>query len=726
MRKVININSGWEFVREGLTENVDLPHTWNGIDGQGGADSYYRGKCVYRRMLPECEGRSFVEVTGANTVCEVFVNGSFVGRHINGYSMFRFEITEFLREGNNLLELTVDNSADELLYPQMADFTFYGGLYRDVNIVTDVAPTHFALLDKSLCGVYITPKTDGRVYVKSVPEGCTDGCEKRFTVTDAEGSAVASVTVTADKAEARLDIPEPILWQGMKAPYLYTLTAEMLRGGEVIDCVSDRFGLREFYFDSDKGFFLNGEHMKLKGVSRHQDRENLGNALTLKEHAEDIEIIKEVGANSIRLAHYQHDEKFYDLCDEEGFLVWAEVPVISRFSRKKQPQARLMLEELIKQNYNHPSIYCWSVQNEISIAGAAPSLVSGIRELNDIAHRLDPTRPTASAQVAFCPISSKLNDITDILGYNQYFGWYVQTVDEIDNWFDRFREARPEAKLCLSEYGAEGITTLHSAEPVQGDYSEEYQALYHEHYIKAINERDWLWGSYVWNMFDFGSASRNEGGVRGRNNKGLVTIDRKTRKDSFYVYKAYWAEDKFVHVAGERFKIRPVGEQRIKVYSNCAEVELDIDGVKQKLGGDKVFEFTADLAEGEHTITARADGCEHTITVNASETPEPSYTLGEAGATFVRNWFAASDEIDPERLSLNDNLGEILTNPEVGKLIKNHLGKELDSPLLKPVGKLPLAPIAKLASRTKSGRSYVSLANQFLQTIKKEDNNGGK
>ena len=302
----------------------------------------------------------------------------------------------------------------------------------------------------------------------------------------------------------------------------------------------------------------------------------------------------------------------------------------------------------------------------------------------------------------------------------------MQTVDEIDNWFDRFREARPEAKLCLSEYGAEGITTLHSAEPVQGDYSEEYQALYHEHYIKAINERDWLWGSYVWNMFDFGSASRNEGGVRGRNNKGLVTIDRKTRKDSFYVYKAYWAEDKFVHVAGERFKIRPVGEQRIKVYSNCAEVELDIDGVKQKLGGDKVFEFTADLAEGEHTITARADGCEHTITVTAFETPEPSYTLGEAGATFVRNWFAASDEIDPERLSLNDNLGEILTNPEVGKLIKNHLGKELDSPLLKPVGKLPLAPIAKLASRTKSGRSYVSLANQFLQTIKKEDNNGGK
>lgn len=720
MRKVININEGWEFTREGLTENVNLPHTWNGVDGQGGAESYYRGRCVYKRTLPECEGRSFIEVTGANTVCEVFVNGAYVGKHINGYSMFRFEITEYLKGSADVVELAVDNSADELLYPQMADFTFYGGLYRDVNLVTGVAETNFALLDKSLCGVYITPKTDGRVYVKSILEGSTDGCEKEFTVTDAEGKAVASVTVPADKAEARVDIHEPVLWNGMKNPYLYTLTVKLIKDGEVIDCVSDRFGLRDIRFDCNEGFFLNGEHIKLKGVSRHQDRENIGNALTIKEHAEDIEIIKEIGANSIRLAHYQHDEKFYDLCDETGFVVWAEIPVISKFSKKKQAQARLMLEELIKQNYNHPSIFCWSVENEISIAGSAPSLIAGITELNNIAHRLDPTRPTASAQVAFSPISSKLNDITDILGYNQYFGWYVQTVEAIDEWLDRFRAERPTAKLCLSEYGAEGVTTLHSAAPVQGDYSEEYQALYHEHYIKAINERDWLWGSYVWNMFDFGSAMRNEGGVRGRNNKGLVTIDRKIRKDSFYVYKSYWAEDKFVHIAGERFAVRPVGEQKIKVYSNCDEVELTVGGEKQKLKGAHIFEFDICLPEGESVITARSGKCKHSITVTGSNESVEEYSLGEAGATFVRNWFAASDEIDPDRLSLNDSLGDILFNPEVGKLLKNHLGRELNSPLLKPVGKLPLKPIASLVSRTKSGKSYVSLANQFLQTIEKE------
>ncbi len=726
MRKVININAEWEFIREGIAENVNLPHTWNGVDGQGGAESYYRGRCVYKRTLPECKGRSFIEVTGANTVCEVFVNGAYVGKHINGYSMFRFEITEYLKNGANVIELAVDNSADELLYPQMADFTFYGGLYRDVNLITDVAETNFALLDKSLCGVYITPKADGRVYVKSTPEGNTFGCEKEFTVTDASGKTVACVSVPADKAEARLDITEPVLWNGMKNPYLYTLTAKLIKDGEVIDCVSDRFGLRDIRFDCNEGFFLNGEYLKLKGVSRHQDRENIGNALTIKEHVEDIAIIKEIGANSIRLAHYQHDEKFYDLCDEEGFVVWAEIPVISKFSKKKQAQARLMLEELIKQNYNHPSIFCWSIENEISIAGSAPSLIAGITELNNIAHKLDPTRPTASAQVAFSPISSKLNDITDILGYNQYFGWYVQTVDEIDNWLDRFRAERPTAKLCLSEYGAEGVTTLHSAQPIQGDYSEEYQALYHEHYIKAINERDWLWGSYVWNMFDFGSAMRNEGGVRGRNNKGLVTIDRKIKKDSFYVYKAYWAEDKFVHVAGERFVIRPVGEQKIKVYSNCDEVELEVCDEKQSKVGSHVFEFDVMLKEGENVITARADGCEHTITVIGSETPEMSYSLGEAGSTFVRNWFSASDDIDPDRLSLNDTLGDILFNPEVEKLIKNHLGRELNSPILKPIGKLPLKHIAALASRTKSGKSYVSLANQFLQTIEKEETNDGK
>ena len=722
MRKIININNGWNFTKDGVTETVDLPHTWNGVDGQGGTDTseYWRGKCAYKKIIPAYDGRVFIEINGANTVCEVFVNGIFAGSHDNGYSMFRFEITNLLRaEGENLLEINVDNSPNEFLYPQMADFTFYGGLYRDVNIICEVAESHFALLDKSLCGVFITPRVDGKVFIKSFIEGSAEGLEKHFSIADAEGKVVASGYTDAEKELTYLTVDEVNLWNGVESPYLYTLTAKLVKDGEVIDQVSDRFGFRAYNIDSETGFNLNGKNIKLKGVSRHQDREWLGNALTIKEHAEDIAIIKEMGANSLRLAHYQHDEKFYDLCDEAGFLVWAEIPVISKFSKKKQPQARMMLEELIKQNYNHPSIFCWGVENEISIAGASSTLVNGIKELNELAHKLDSTRPTTCAQVTFSSINSKLNDITDILGYNQYFGWYVQTVDAIDAWLDKFHAEKPNHKLCISEYGAEAVTKLHSAVPTQGDYSEEYQAIYHEHYIKAFNERDWLWGSYVWNMFDFGSAIRNEGGVRGRNNKGLVTFDRKTKKDSFYAYKAYWSDEKFVHICGERYVDRPLGEQKIKVYSNCESVTLDVNGEKTTLEGDKIYEFDAVIKEGENVITATSGKCRHKIVVNGTDVENPEYKLPKGGESFVRNWFGASDEVDETKLSLNDNLGDIIENAEVQKLIRNHTGKEINIPGMNVLGKLPLKPISSLASKTKKGKEYISLVNQFLQTIDK-------
>ncbi|MBQ2903290.1 MAG: beta-galactosidase [Clostridia bacterium] len=722
MRKITNINQGWDFIKDGVAEKVDLPHTWNAIDGQGGADEYYRGRCVYERTIPHFDGRVYLEFCGVNTVCEVFVNGVYIGSHENGYSMFRFEITDFIKEdGENSLRVIVDNSANEFLYPEMADFTFYGGIYRDVNIISEVAQSHFALLDMSLCGMYITPKADGRVFVKSLIEGSCMGLTKEFVITDAEGNEVAKREVEADRDAVKLLIENPVLWDSTANPYLYTMTARLLKDGEIIDEVSDRFGVREFYFDSEKGFFLNGKHLKMKGVSRHQDRWQMGNALTIKEHTEDIELIKEVGANSIRLAHYQHDEKFYDLCDEAGFLVWAEIPVISNFSKKKQEQAKFMLEELIRQNYNHPSIYTWSVANEIGINGAASGLAAGIKELNEIAHALDSTRPTVTAQVTMTSINSKLNEIPDILGYNHYYGWYMQTVDGIDKWLDKFHEAKPHIKLSLSEYGAEGMTNLHSANPVQGDYTEEYQAYYHEHYIKSINDRDWLWGSYVWNMFDFGSAIRNEGGVRGRNNKGLVTFDRKIKKDAFYVYKAHWSDEKFVHIAGERFVDRPTGEQKIKVYSNCDKVTLTVNGEKQELEGDKIFIFDAVINEGENVITAKSGKCTHKITVNGTDIPNPDYVLPEGCESFVRNWFSASDEINPDNLSLNDTVGDLIFNSEVQRLIKNHAKITIDNdmPILKPVGKIPLKPISKLASKLGAGE-VISMANQFLQTIEKD------
>lgn len=719
MRKITNINEGWTFTKDGIARAINLPHTWNNLDGQGGAETYDRCRCVYEKTIPFFEGRVYLEINGANTVAEVFINGIYIGSHENGYAMFRFEITDFLKDGENEIRIIIDNSPNEFLYPEMADFTFYGGLYRDVNIISEVAKSHFSLLDMSLCGMYITPKADGRVFVKSLVEGSCKGLTKEFIITDARGNEVAKREVAADVDAVRLFIDEPVLWNGTKNPYLYTMTAKLKDGDEIIDEVSDRFGVREFYFDSEKGFFLNGESVKIKGVSRHQDWEDIGNALTHNEHKKDIDLIKEVGANSIRLAHYQHDEKFYDLCDETGFLVWAEIPVISRFSKKKQDQAKFMLEELIRQNFNHPSIFCWSVANEISIGGAGAGVYEGIKELNEIAHALDSTRPTATAQVSFGSVNSKLNSIPDILGYNHYFGWYVQTVDQIDKWLDDFHAKKPGVKLCISEYGAEANTALHSANPVQGDYTEEYQAYYHEHYINAINEREWLWGSYVWNMFDFGSAMRNEGGVRGRNNKGLVTFDREIRKDSFYVYKAHWSDEKFVHIAGERFVDRPTGEQKIKVYSNCDKVKLTVNGETTELEGDKIFIFDAVIKEGENIITAKSGKLTHKITVNGTDIPNPGYSLPDGAQSFVRNWFDANDSIDPDRLSLNDTVGDILFNSEVQNLIKNHTGKEIDHPALRYVGKIPLKPVITVASKLGAGDA-ISLANQFLQTIRKD------
>lgn len=715
MRKVTGINQGWAFTLGSNTENVDLPHTWNGVDGQSMRE-YYRGKGVYEKTLPKYDGRVYIEINGANTRAEVYINGEFTGEHINGYGMFRFELTKHLRDGENKLKITVDNSRDELLYPQTADFTFYGGLYRDVNII-QTADTHFALLDKSRTGIFITPRTNGDIFIKSNIEGNTDGIEKRFTVIDADGNEAAAVTVTADVAAVKMRVDSPVLWNGIKNPYLYTLKSQLIKDGEVIDEVTERFGFREYYFCAKDGFSLNGERLKIKGVARHQDRENLGNALTLKEHREDIEYICEVGANSVRLAHYQQSEDFYSLCDEKGLLVWAEIPVISKFSAKKQPQARLMLEELIKQNYNHPSIYCWGIENEITIAPPTPALTKGITELNAIAHALDKTRPTACAQVAFTTDKSSLNYITDILGYNHYFGWYVQTANEIAPWLDKFHAVNPNVKLCLSEYGAEAVTTLHSENAVQGDYSEEYQAIFHEKYLEAINAREWLWGSYVWNMFDFGSAARSEGGVNGRNNKGLMTIDRKIKKDAFWLYKAHWSDEKFVHICGERYKERVAGTKEIKVYSNLAAVTLDVNGEKQTISGNKIFRFSAEIKEGENIISASAENESHSITVTGVAEENENYRLGENQQSFVHNWFEAGGEIDPDRLSLNDTLGDIINSAEIQQMMTTGIGKGITVP--SPVSKLPLKPISTLIAKTDKGKQLTAFANQYLQTIKK-------
>ena len=716
MKKILSLNEGWIFCKQGVKETVNLPHTWNGLDGQGaGDDGYFRGSCTYTRILPKYNGKVYLEFLGANSLCTVKVNGRVAGKHEGGYSTFRVDITKLLSSPKNFLEVTVDNSESKTAYPGFADFTFYGGLYRGVNLIYDIPDTHFSLTDYGSKGVYITPKMNGDVYVKAVVTGYHTGVKVRYDVLDADGKIVATA---GDKEKLHVD--NPILWNGMENPYLYTLKASVLDNGAVMDEAKLRFGFRDIVFDSDKGCILNGKHIKLKGVSRHQDREEIGNALTIAEHTEDLELIKEMGANSIRLAHYQHSGDFYDLCDEMGFLVWAEVPVISRYNKKAQDNALQQLEELIKQNMHHASIFCWGVQNEITITSENETLIEGIRELNDYAKMLDPSRVTTQAQFTMCKPTSELNGITDILAYNHYFGWYMKTCDGLDEWLEKFRSGNPGLKMGISEYGAEGVLGYFSDDPVQGDYSEGYQAMYHEHYVKTINAHDWIWGSYVWNMFDFGSAIRNEGGVKGRNNKGLVTFDRKTKKDAFYLYKAFWSDDKFVHLMGERYPLRKIGMQKFTVYSNCDKVTLKVGSKQKTVTAQGVFVFEdMEIKAGDNKIVITAGDIKETLTITGVEEYPVEYSLPEGAATMVRNWFVEKgDESNPDCYSLDDTIGDLLKSEDIQGMVKGAAGKLLKSPLMAVVKPFTLRQVLALPI-VKIDESMIEMAEDYLKTIKK-------
>ena len=716
MKKILSLNDGWIFCKNGEKETVNLPHTWNGLDGQGaGEDGYFRGACTYTRILPRYEGKVYLEFLGANSLCTVKINGREAGKHEGGYSTFRVDITKLLTSPKNFLEVTVDNSESKTAYPGFADFTFYGGLYRGVNLIYDVPETHFSLTDYGSKGVYVTPKMNGDVYVKAVVSGYHTGVKVRYDVMDAQGKIVATA---GDKEKLHVD--NPILWNGMENPYLYTLKASVIDNGAVMDEAKLRFGFRDIKFDSDNGCILNGQHIKLKGVSRHQDREEIGNALTMAEHIEDLELIKDMGANSIRLAHYQQAGEFYDLCDEMGFLVWAEVPVISRYNKKAQDNALQQLEELIKQNMHHASIFCWGVQNEISITSENETLIEGIRELNDYAKMLDPSRATTQAQFTMCKPESQLNSITDILAYNHYFGWYMKTCDGLDEWLANFRSVNPGLKMGISEYGAEGVLGYFSDNPVQGDYSEGYQAKYHEHYVKTINAHDWIWGSYVWNMFDFGSAVRNEGGVKGRNNKGLVTFDRKTKKDAFYLYKAFWSDDKFVHLVGDRYPLRTIGAKTFTVYSNCDKVTLKVGSKQKTVTAEGVFVFEdMEIKAGDNKVVITAGDIKETLTLTGVEEYPREYSLPEGAASMVRNWFVEkSDESNPDCYSLDDTIGDLLKSEEIMGMVKGAAGKFLKSPVMAVVKPFTLRQVLSLPI-VKIDESMIEMAEDYLKTIKK-------
>ena len=669
MRKIININEGWQFFK-GVAdvtaervngETVHLPHTWNAQDGQDGGNDYFRGTCLYVKMLKKSEfpntDRVYLEIRGANSSAWAYVNGKEVAAHDGGYSTWRVDITDEITEETEIA-VAVDNAPNERVYPQMADFTFYGGLYRDVNLV-GVNATHFDLDYYGGTGLAVTPTVDGEtanVEMATFVTNLQDGDEIAYEILDGKGKTVAKAI--SEETKATLTIEKVRRWHGRKDPYLYTAKAQILRGGKAIDEVSARFGCRTFVIDPERGFILNGEEYPLRGVSRHQDRLGVGNALTKAHHEEDIDLIMEVGANTIRLAHYQHDQYFYDLCDEKGLVVWAEIPYISKHMPDGRENTISQMKELITQNYNHACIVVWGLSNEISIAGSDEDLLENHRILNDLAHEMDKTRLTTVAAVSMCKMDDPYLQIPDVVSYNHYFGWYGGETDMNGPWFDKFHETHPNIPIGCSEYGCEALN-WHTSNPKQGDYTEEYQAYYHEELIKQLFTRKYIWATHVWNMFDFGADARAEGGENGQNHKGLVTMDRKYKKDAFYAYKAWLSDEPFVHLCGKRYIDRVEDVTKVTVYSNQPEVELFVNGesLGKKTAKDHFFYFDVPNV-GESEIVAKAGDLSDTGKIRKVDEMNQDYILKEQGA--VLNWFDVT-EIDG-RYSLNDKLSDIMAS----------------------------------------------------------------
>ena len=698
MSETIVLNTGWTFTKEEHSEPVTLPHTWNAVDGQDGGNDYYRGSCTYALQLPAIRlpegGRAVLQFDGVAMTAVVNLNGQKVAEHKGGYSTFRVDITDVLQDTNNLT-VEVDNSDNDTVYPQKADFTFYGGIYRDVTL--HILPAaHFAMKENGAVPVKVTPVVTDlatRRCEVTVEALVVDADRVRFALDGQEMSA----PVENGTAKAVFTLENARLWNGLDDPYLYTVTASLDNG----ETQSARFGCRKFEIDPQKGFFLNGRSYPLRGVSRHQDRKGVGVAITKEMMGEDLALILEMGANTIRLAHYQHAQAFYDLCDEKGLVIWAEIPYITMHMHNGRANTLTQMEELIVQNYNHPCIAVWGLSNEITAASPVnEELLENHRALNDLAHRLDPTRPTTMANVFMLEITSPILEIPDVNSYNLYFGWYLGELDQNDDFFDEYHAKYPDRCIGFSEYGADANPAYQTSAPERGDYTETYQCVYHEHMAKMIAERPWLWATHVWNMFDFAADGRDEGGKNGENQKGLVTFDRKIKKDAFYLYKAYWSKEAFVHTCGSRYVDRAEDVTEVKVYSNLPEVALYVDGrLQETKQGDKVFTFRVPIT-GKHSIEARAGGYSSVILVNRVDTPNPNYAM--ANRREVTNWF--DGELDESCWSVKDNMAAAMADAKVG-------------PILKQIGDKAAASRGDVAAAVKDNPALVAMMQRAMQRM---------
>lgn len=610
------INTGWTFhkgeipfaaepnIDEKDWQKINIPHTWNvddsfdkrGVnDGWDIAYYYYRGPGWYRKWIKldeaDSEKRIHIYFEAANVVSDVYVNGKLVGSHIGGYSGFQFEITDYVKFGEiNLISVRVDNSYHYDIPPQRADYTMYGGIYRDVFLIKTnkifINQLQIQTLDVS------TKSAKVKVLTSLDSKSISENLSIRFTLFDPSGNALDSKNqkisnLTAKQTKNEFDfttVNNPNLW-APDDPTLYKLKAELLVDKETVDEVADNFGFRFFRFDADSGFFLNGNYLRLKGVNRHQDRAGYGWALSNEQHTEDMLMIKSMGSNFVRMAHYQQDEAVLDACDSLGLLVWEEIPVVTSVGREIfKNNAKQMLYEMISQHYNHPSIIVWGLMNETERSQPQDDLHWNYKlcfELNKVAKELDPTRYTTQAQMR--DLGSGILKITDIRGWNRYFGWYYDTFEDFGKFMDEQKALDANQLTLISEYGAGSKLGYHKEIPEASDFTEEWQVMYHKAMLTQLEERPWIAGACVWNMFDFASEEK-QGNVKHINQKGLMTWDRQP-KDVFYLYQSKWTEEPMVYIVSHSWTERSGAKyewKNIEIFSNCELVELFLN--EQSLG----------------------------------------------------------------------------------------------------------------------------------------------
>lgn len=708
MRKLIPLNQNWLF-QKGSEEpiSVNLPHTYNAVDGQDGSPMY-RGEAVYTKTWTLTEEEAvrthYLEVGASALSSEIFINGKLLYNTHCGYALYRVPMDEALMIGENTIEIHVTNGSDPTVYPAMADFSFYGGVYREVRIVSDES-IHFHETDESRDGIYILPevKEDGSGMLTVTASVTRESscplsdvcCVLRVETPSGEVAAFETLPLSADSLKFQLSIPSVHLWNGISDPYLYTVVLSLTDADGI--CYDSRrleTGFRTYSFTPEEGFLLNGKPYKLHGVARHQDFGGIGNAITRKEMENDLSLILEVGANAVRCSHYQHADEWYTYCDRAGLVVWAEVPVISAVAQKKAADQNAFdqLRKLILQARNHCCIFCWGVQNEVCMMTKNPYTFDLVERLSKFAKEMDPYRMTAQANEYTTEDDCPITYSTDIMGHNLYYGWYYGVIADLQDRLDNIHQVHPETPIILTEYGVDTNPRFHSLTPKVSDYTEEYQLAFCSNAIQAVEERSWMAGSFIWVMFDFGSAGRDEGGTKGKNQKGLITIDRKTKKDAFYLYKAHWSKEPFVYLAGRRFVNRPQKETDITVLGNLSRIQLFVNGAvfAEKTDAEAMTVIpSVPLLPGENTIRVLGwtkDGACYSdeILICSVKEADPSYVLPKKKEEKTAvNWFL---NVDPETtkvyekkplrkegFTLDSNVGDIFRNPAAKEIFMKYL-----------------------------------------------------